>query len=672
MSTQNRGDIQKERKNIKLTTQDTPSTDELLGAGAPADVLLESAEKVTTETLSERRERLLREALDLPLCPGVYIMKNERGRVIYVGKSRKLRERVSQYFRNGEKNLKTERMSAAVYRFEFILCDTEMEALTLENTLIKQYTPRYNIRLKDAKSYPYIKLTSDEYPRLVMSRSRLDDGAKYFGPYFGTSTVFSVISLVNKTFGLPSCKKSFPRDIGKDRPCLYYRIGQCRGICTGRVGIDEYREMVSCACEVLRGNTAQARRKLEREMSDYAEREEFEAAARCRDTIRSLEKLSQKQKVVASPDCDRDVCGVYIGETMSMMSLLIIRGGALVDKADFPVSGDVIADPHAFCTLLCEHYKRCDNAPQRLLLSFECDDEDMALLADFLSSIAGKKVAVSTPMIGDNRKLCDMAIENAREAAARLERDTDRSDGIAMRLGALLGLDYLPERIEAYDISNIGDEHITAGMVVYDHGHFCKRDYRTFGIKTTDGANDYGAMREALERRLAHLSDNDGSSFTIPPDLLLIDGGAEHLAVALDVIRSMGLKLTAVGMVKDDYHKTRALITERGEVSIAHEQDIYGLIYRIQEEVHRFTVSKMTGAKRKTYTVSTLEKIKGIGPAKSKRLLAALGGLAAVKNADIETLAAINGISRAEAFAVYSHFHPSAFGGSDNDSTGTC
>lgn len=671
MSTQNRGDIQKERKNIKLTTQDTPSTDEMLGACAPADVFLESAEKDTTETLSERRERLLREALALPLCPGVYIMKNERGRVIYVGKSRKLRDRVSQYFRNGEKNLKTERMSAAVYRFEFILCDTEMEALTLENTLIKQYTPRYNIRLKDAKSYPYIKLTSDEYPRLVMSRSRLDDGAKYFGPYFGTSTVFSVMSLVNKTFGLPSCKKSFPRDIGKDRPCLYYRIGQCRGICTGRVGIDEYREMVSCACEVLRGNTAQARRKLEREMSDYAEREEFEAAARCRDTIRSLEKLSQKQKVVASLDCDRDVCGVYIGETMSMMSLLIIRGGALVDKADFPVSGDVIADPHAFCTLLCEHYKRCDNAPQRLLLSFECDDEDMVLLADFLSHIAGKKVAVSTPMIGDNRKLCDMAIENAREDAARLERDTDRSDGIAMRLGALLGLDYLPERIEAYDISNIGDEHITAGMVVYDHGHFCKRDYRTFGIKTTDGANDYGAMREALERRLAHLSDNDGSSFTIPPDLLLIDGGAEHLAVALDVIRSMGLKLTAVGMVKDDYHKTRALITEHGEVSIAHEQDIYGLIYRIQEEVHRFTVSKMTGAKRKTYTVSTLEKIKGIGPAKSKRLLAALGGLAAVKNADIETLAAINGISRAEAFAVYSHFHPSEFGGSDNDNIGT-
>lgn len=611
-----------------------------------------------SETSEERRERLLAEALALPLTPGVYIMKNERGRVIYVGKSRKLRDRVSQYFRNGEKNLKTERMTSAVHRFEYILCDTEMEALTLENTLIKQYTPRYNIRLKDSKSYPYIKLTSGEYPRLVMSRARVDDGAKYFGPYFGTSTVFSVISLVNKTFGLPSCKKRFPEDIGRDRPCLYYRIGQCRGICTGSVSTTEYSEMVSCACEVLRGNTAQARRELEREMLEYAEREEFEAAARCRDTIRSLEKLSQKQKVVASPDCDQDICGVYVGDTMTMMSLLIIRGGALVDKTDFPISGDVIADPHAFCTLICEHYKRCGYAPRRLLLSFECDDEDIALLTDFLSNIGGRKTYVSVPIIGDNRKLCDMAVENAKEAAARLERDTDRSDSTAMRLGELLGLDYLPERIEAYDISNIGDEHITAGMIVYDHGRFCKRDYRTFSIKSTQGANDYGAMREALERRLAHLSDTDGSSFTIPPDILLIDGGAEHLAVALDVIHSLGLELTAVGMVKDDYHKTRALITEHGEVSIAREQDVYGLIYRIQEEVHRFTVSKMSGAKRKTMRVSTLEKINGIGPTKSKKLLAALGGLGAVKSADVETLAAINGISRAEAFAVYSYFHP--------------
>ena len=446
----------------------------------------------------ERRERLLREACALPLCPGVYIMRNARGKVIYVGKSRKLRDRVSQYFRNGEKNLKTERMTAAVDSFEYIVCDTEIEALTLENTLIKQYSPRYNIKLKDAKSYPYIKITSGAYPRLAMSRKREDDGARYFGPYSGTSTVFSVISLVNKTFGLPSCKKRFPADIGKDRPCLYYRIGQCRGVCTGNVSEEEYRDVIDCAADVLRGNTAAARRELEERMYKYADEESFEAAARCRDTIKALEALSQKQKVVASPDCEQDVCGVYSDATGAVLSLLSVRGGSLVDKIDFPISGEAIADSHAFCSLLCEHYKLCDSAPGRLLLGFECDDDDISLLSEYLSGIAGKRVQVTVPMRGDNRKLCNMASENAREAAARLSRDTERTENAAVRLACLLGLETVPERIEAYDISNYGDEHITAGMIVSDCGHFRKRDYRSFNIKTTEGADDYGAMREAL------------------------------------------------------------------------------------------------------------------------------------------------------------------------------
>lgn len=611
----------------------------------------------TRETPEAVRKRLLSEACALPLCPGVYIMKDVRGKVIYVGKSRKLRDRVSQYFRNGEKNLKTARMVASVYRFEYILCDTEIEALTLENTLIKQYTPRYNIRLKDAKSYPYIKITSDEYPRLVMSRKREDDGAKYFGPYSGTGTVFSVISLVNKTFGLPSCKKKFPADIGKERPCLYYRIGQCRGVCTGRVSRDEYCGLIDCAGEVLRGNTAAARRSLEKDMTEYAEKEEFEAAARCRDTIRALESLSEKQKVVASPDCEQDVCGAYADDSISVLSLLSIRGGALVDKIDFPISGDAIADPKAFCQLLCSHYRESGYAPRRLLVGFDCEDDDIALLSDYLSDIAGRRVQVAVPVIGDNRKLCDMAAENAREAAARLNRDTARSEDVAVRLAGLLCLEVVPERIEAYDISNIGDEHITAGMIVTDHGRFLKRDYRSFTIKTTSGANDYGAMREALERRFAHLDDTAGA-FSVIPDLILLDGGAEHLNVALDVMRKCGVDIPAAGMVKDDYHKTRALVTAGGEVSIARERDVYGFIYRIQEEVHRFTVSKMTHAKRKTYKTSSLEKINGIGPVKAKLLLSALGGLSAVKNADLSTLDAVNGLSHAEAFAVYSYFHP--------------
>lgn len=604
-----------------------------------------------------KRERLLAEASALPLCPGVYIMHDARGRVIYVGKSRKLRDRVSQYFRCGEKNMKTERMASSVDSFEYIVCDTEIEALTLENTLIKQYSPRYNIKLKDAKSYPYIKITAGAYPRLAMSRKREDDGARYFGPYSGTATVFSVISLVNKTFGLPSCKKRFPADIGKERPCLYHRIGQCRGVCTGEVGEAEYRGLIDCAADVLRGNTAAARRSLEARMFEYSEREEFEAAARCRDTIKALEALSQKQKVVASPDCEQDVCGVYFSETGTVLSLLSIRSGALIDKIDFPVSGEAIADSRAFCSLLCEHYKTNGGVPARLLLGFECDDEDAALLSEYLGSIAGKRVRVLVPQRGDNRRLCDMAAENAKEAAARLSRDTDRSEEAAARLAAMLGLEVLPERIEAYDISNFGDENITAGMIVSERGQFQKRDYRSFSIKTTDGADDYGAMREALRRRFARLSDADGS-FSVMPDLILIDGGAAHLTAALEVMKEAELDIPAAGMVKDDYHKTRALITVDGEVGIARDREVFAFIYRIQEEAHRFTVSKMTRAKRKTYKTSVLEKISGIGPVKAKLLLSALGGLAAVKAADIDTLAAVKGISRAEAGAVRGYFHP--------------
>lgn len=617
-----------------------------------------------------KRGRLLAEACELPLSPGVYIMKNISGKVIYVGKSRKLRDRVSQYFRNGEKNLKTRRMVASVDRFEYIVCDTEIEALTLENTLIKQYSPRYNIRLKDAKSYPYIKLTAEAFPRLVMSRKRENDGARYFGPYSGTSTVFSVMALVNKTFGLPSCKKRFPADIGKERPCLYYRIGQCCGVCTGSVDAERYGELISYAAEVLRGNTSAARRKLEARMYEYAEAEAFEAAARCRDTIKALEALSQKQKVVASPDCDEDVFGVYYDDALSVMSMLMIRGGALIDKVDFSIPGEAIVDPKSLCSLVCEYYHRCDSSPTRVLVGFDCDEEDITVMSDYLSDIVGGRVRVSVPKIGDNRKLCDMAADNAREAALRLRRDHDRNEDALIRLSALLGLEVIPERIEAYDISNLGDEHITAGMIVCENGSFKKRDYRSFKISSTAGADDYGALRETLRRRLAHLVSvgddaTESDALSVTPDLILLDGGAAHLGVALEVMDELGVRLPAVGMVKDDFHKTRALITAEGEVGIAKEREVYGLIYRIQEEVHRFTVSKMSAAKRKTYKTSTLEKIKGIGPAKSKLLLSALGGLGAVKTADRETLCAVKGISESEALAVYGYFHPNSAAGDE-------
>lgn len=606
----------------------------------------------------ERRDILLQKALELPLTPGVYIMRDASDRVIYVGKSRRLRDRVSQYFKLTEKNLKTARMVASVARFEVIHCDTEIEALTLENTLIKQYSPRYNIKLKDAKSYPYIKLTSGKFPRLIMSRKRLDDGAAYFGPYSGTATVFSVISLVNKAFGLPSCRRRFPEEIGKGRPCLYYQMGQCCGVCTGNVTPEEYEELISGAAEVLRGNTAKVRRVLEDRMLRLAEEEQYEAAAKCRDTLSALEKLAQKQKAVASPDTDQDVVDVYSDELGSVLCLLRIRGGALNDKLEFPMGVETIADSQAFVSLLFDHYRVTEDVPSRLLLGFEPADEDISALSALFVRIAGKKVPVIVPERGDNRKLCLMARENARQAALRIRRDTERSGNAAIRLAELLGLEVVPDRIEAYDISNIGSEHITAGMIVFEGGKFQKRDYRVFSVKTTGGADDYGALRETLERRLAYLvpGAQTENSFAIPPDLILLDGGQQHLSVAVQVMRDMGVYVPCIGMVKDDYHKTRALVTVDGEVSIAREREVYVMIYKIQEEVHRFTVSKMNAAKQKTVRTSALEKIPGIGPAKAKAILAHFGGLAKVKAASVEELRCVKGVSRDNAEKIYEYF----------------
>ncbi len=619
----------------------------------------EKKENVGAEAI---REALLEEALSLPETPGVYVMHDAADKVIYVGKSRRLRDRVSQYFRTGDKGVKTNRMTAAVRRFECIFCDTEMEALTLENTLIKQYSPRYNIKLKDAKSYPYIKLLSGEYPRLVMTRRRADDGGRYFGPYSGTSTVFSVISLVNKAFGLPSCKRSFPRDVGKGRPCIYYQMGQCSGVCTGGVSREEYSAAVAGACDVLRGNVAPVMRSLEEKMMRLAAEERFEEAAKCRDTICALGKLSQKQKAVASPSADKDVVGVFSDEVCTAMSLIKIRGGAIIDKLDFLMGAEVIADGEAFVAQLFDHYRHSEDLPRQVLFSFEAADDDVAALAAYLAEASGRKTPIVCPKRGESGELCEMACENARQAALKYRRDNDREDRAACRLASLLALEVVPERIEAWDISNVGNEHVTAGMIVSQGGKLCRADYRSFNIKTTLGADDYGALREALTRRLAHIGDGSGS-LACEPDLILLDGGAQHLAVAQSVLCQCGASIPVAAMVKDDNHRTRALVTENGEVNIARERELYVFLYKLQEEVHRYTVSKMTAAKRKTLRTSSLEKINGIGAAKARKLLAEFGSPGAIKKASVDRIAQVKGISHRDAEAVVAFF-----GGTKNGS----
>ncbi|MBQ9803055.1 MAG: excinuclease ABC subunit UvrC [Clostridia bacterium] len=605
----------------------------------------------------ECRQKLLDKANNLPLSPGVYLMRDARGKIIYVGKSRKLKNRVSQYFHLGEKSYKTAKMVAGVADFDYFLCDTEMEALALENTLIKQHTPKYNIRLKDAKSYPYIKITDEAYPRLVFTRARLSDKGRYFGPYSGASVAGTVLRTLNRTLALPTCKRTFPRDIGKERPCLYYQLGQCCGVCTGKVTPEDYAERIRCAADVLRGNSAATRRRVREEMAEAAEREEFEKAAALRDTLFALESLSQKQKVVASPDTAEDVFGFYRDDLGAAMAVFYVREGALVDKSETLFSLDEVLDEgEAIVSFLYEHYRHRADIPPRILLSFTLDEDDRAMLAAFLSNAAAHRVTLHTPERGELKTLCELAVSNARERAASERREHAQSDEAMVRLASLLALEVVPARIESYDISNLGTEHKTCGMIVWENGKFRPAEYRTFRIRSVEGTDDYASMREALSRRFAHFSDESGS-FSHVPDLILLDGGRTHVSAAKEVAAAHGIDLPIFGMVKDEYHKTRALCTENEEISIALDTLVFGAIYRIQEEVHRFSIRRMSDAKRKTVKTSELEKIAGIGRTKARVILKHFGGLAAVKRASETELAAAPGVGPVLAKDIYQYFH---------------
>ena len=606
-------------------------------------------------TTEQRLAALLSKANDLPLSSGVYIMKDKSGRIIYVGKSKKLKNRVTSYFRGGHKNLKTQRMVLSVHDFDVIFVDSEIEALTLENTLIKKHTPRYNIKLKDAKSYPYIKIDiGAPYPRLTMTRKREADRARYFGPYTGTSDVYRIIDMLNKTLCLASCKREFPRDIGKKRPCIYKQMNRCLAPCTGEISEEKYRERVMDAVEVLRGNISRAKEALFLQMLAYSEEENYEAAAMCRDSIASLEKIKEKQKVVASPDEEFDVVGVYEGDVVSCISVLNVRSGSLVNKEDFLIGADTVFTEDTVVTFLVDYYADKEYLPHEILLGAQIGEDDLEALSGLFREKTGRKCEFRIPERGEKAKLAEMACENAREKV-RLETVAEvKANGTLTKLAAMLGLEVYPTRIEAYDISNIGSEHKTCGMIVAEDGRFKKADYRQFKIKSVEGTDDYASMREAIGRRLDHLSDAEGS-YSVMPDLILLDGGAAHVGVIRELMAERGLDIPVFGMVKDEHHKTRALCTDSEDISIAREQDVFRFIYGLQEEVHRFSVKRMGDAKRKTLKTSTLTEIKGIGPAKAKKLFDAFDSLDGIKNASIEQLTS-HGFSMRDAEAISAHF----------------
>ena len=602
-----------------------------------------------------RIERLRDKANSLPESAGVYIMKSADGDIIYVGKSKKLKNRVTTYFTGNNHSPKTLRMVSLVADFDYIVCDTEIEALALENVLIKKHSPKYNIKLKDAQSYPYIKVTAEEYPRIFVTRERKSDKARYFGPYQGSSSAHTALETVVKIFGLYTCRRSFPKDIGKERPCIYRDMGRCVAPCAGGISAEEYRALVKCAEWVLDGNIKATVSSLTREMEFAAEEMEFERAAQLRDSIRALGSLVEKQKVVADEKVMRDVFAVYIGETESVLSMLSIRGGALVNKNQFILSLADFNSEEDAVSLIADYYDTAGNIPKEIMLDFDISDDDISLLSEYLTLSAPYKVTVKIPSRGDGRRLCDMALENAKETARQNRLAIEREDKSVKRLAELLALSEIPKRIEAYDISNFGNESIFASMVVYADGKLKKSDYRAFGIKSTDGQDDYGSMREALRRRLSHIGDGT-ASLGDTPDLILLDGGVGHVGAIKELFRELDVDIPVFGMVKDEYHKTRAITDGDEEISIAREMNVYTFIYNLQEEAHRFALKHSSKDKSKKLTTSTLTKIDGIGEKKARLLLDAMP-YAKIKTASEKELASIKGISEKDARAIHEYFN---------------
>lgn len=656
--------------------------------------------------------KLREKAAALPLTPGVYIMKDSVGKIIYIGKSKALKNRVSSYFTDLDgHNVKTAKLVSQIRSFEYILTDTNMEALALENRLIKLHMPKFNIRLKDGKSYPYVKITfNNEYPDISFTRRRLSavsdtsqyGRAEYFGPYSGASTALSLLRIAQKTFGLANCKRRFPRDIGKERPCIYKQIGQCSAPCDGRVSAQEYREQFKRASALLNGSFSAVKRELTEQMEIAAENLNFESAAVLRDRIASLDACRGRQKIVGSPDDEKDIIAFERDTGVTSLSVFFVREGCVIDRDNRLFGADVLTEDEDIIAFLCDMYREREYIPREILLDNTISEELREEFEDYLNTlpkngeseldasvysvetddskileaeskndgilsarVAGHgntdfeikdrsraKIRVKIPERGDSKKLCRMVRENSLEAAKQFSESEKKQNEIAIRLAQLLGLEVVPSLIESYDISNYGSDNITAGKVAVKDGKFLKSAYRTYKIRSIDSPDDYAAMAEAVRRRMAHTED-------AYPDLILLDGGRGHVSTVRQVLSELNIDIPVYGMVKDEYHKTRAIAGEHigEEVSIAKEQAVYGFVYRLQEEIHRYTIGRMRNAKRSSVRHSVLTDIKGIGEAKAKSLTAHFHTISAIKAADIEELMTVDGITRANALNIQEFFN---------------
>ena len=607
----------------------------------------------------DKRRELRQKAMRLPLSPGVYLMHNKAGEIIYIGKAKALKNRVSQYF-GSEKNhdAKVRRMVSNVDWFEYILCDSEFEALVLESSLIKQNQPKYNILLKDDKGYSYIRVSGGPWPRITEVKKVEDDGAKYIGPYLSSWSIKQTIDSARKIFKLPDCTRKFPQDFGKGRPCLNYYIKQCCAPCRGRVSEAEYNEAFQEALDFIKGGSSTSVKALTAKMEEAAENMEFELAARLRDRIAAINKMKERQKVVASKIEEQDVFALAQGETHTAFEVFRFTGGKLSDRESFLTEG-CQPDPEARSEFLRQYYAIRDRVPP--VVTIDGPVEDAELVARWLSEKRGKSVKLHVPQRGEQAQLVQMCRQNAAESIARQAGSTGRDASALDELRRLLGLEKVPAYIECYDISNLQGGENVAGMVVFENGRPLKSAYRKFKIQTVTGQDDYGSMREVIRRRFteyyARQQQGDGEGFGRLPDLVLLDGGKGHVAAVQPVLQEMGVAVPLFGLVKDDKHRTRAIALSGGEIAIQSNRRAFTLLSTIQDEVHRFAIGYHRQQRKKAAVSSTLTSIPGIGQARAKALLKHFKTVAAIGQADLKELEEAPSMTQPAARRVYQFFH---------------
>ena len=607
--------------------------------------------------MNPKMSALRKKAMALPLLPGVYIMHGKDGTIIYIGKAKALKNRVSQYF--GSQNNhpeKVRRMVDNVDDFEYIITDSEFEALILECSLIKQHTPKYNILLKDDKGYSYIRVGSGDWGKLSYVLQKADDGATYIGPYKSSYYVKSAVEEANKIFMLPTCSRQFPRDFRKGRPCLNYHIRQCMAPCTGRVKLSDYRESLSQALDFLKGGSSNSVKKLTEQMEEAAENLEFERAARIRDKIAAVKRMGDKQKVVLSKVLDEDVIASFENDGKTCFQVFRFEGGRLFDRESFIFdSGDAESDTEEF---IIGYYTMRPDIPKNIAL--HSGFEGIEDVGRWLSEKRGGKVTLSVPQRGEQAQLAAMCRSNAAEALAQQKGVTAHEFNMLEELRQTLGLEKLPEYIECYDISNLAGTENVAGMVVYKNGKPLKSAYKKFKIKGFEGQDDYASMAETLTRRFEeyYAAEKSDEGFGRLPDLILLDGGKGQVAAVRAVFDKMDINVPLFGLVKDDKHRTRAVTGEGGEIAISSKRALFSFLSKMQDEVHRFAIEYHRTRRKKTTFKSSLTSIDGVGEVRAKALLKYFRTIDNISKADLKELESAPKMTRDSALSVYRYFHP--------------